>query len=241
MARLPATGVTGLAMFFSSDGQRVEALVPSSSTLEHNEKLQAGRVYRNSGKWWNVGSLKSRVRPAADAREQKQPSHHAGICGTAPMRDFVYGCLGAPSTWPAAPVSTIRPLCITATRVASCATTGRLCEIRIKVRENSLWSRASNSRICAPTETSSADTGSSAITSSGLRIKAQRFQFAGAGLRRIHADNDPSNPSPGRLLPEFPPRGRGASTATGPAPWTANGSPTIAPTRIRGFSDATGS
>src|SRR5471030_2009726 len=41
-------GVTGLAMFFSSDFERVKALVPSSSTLERNEKLLAGRVYRNS-------------------------------------------------------------------------------------------------------------------------------------------------------------------------------------------------
>src|ERR1700683_1490751 len=58
-------GVTGLAMFFSSDGQRVEALVPSSSTLGRCEKLQAGRVYRNSGKLGNVDSFKSRVRPAS--------------------------------------------------------------------------------------------------------------------------------------------------------------------------------
>src|SRR6202050_1927516 len=47
-------GVTGLAMFFSSDGQRVEALVPGSSTLGRCEKLQAGRVYRNSGELGNV-------------------------------------------------------------------------------------------------------------------------------------------------------------------------------------------
>src|SRR4029077_4797536 len=67
----------------------------------------------------------------------------------------------------------MRPACIPATRVANCATTGKLCEIRISVNENSRWSRASNSRICAPTETSSAETGSSAISNSGRRNKAR--------------------------------------------------------------------
>ena len=77
------------------------------------------------------------------------------------------------STFSAASISTNRPAFITATRVASCATTGRLCEIKISVSENSRCSRASSSRICAPTDTSSADTGSSAITSSGRKINAR--------------------------------------------------------------------
>src|ERR1700683_3981182 len=85
------TGVTGLAMFFSSDGQRVEALVPSSSTLGRCEKLQAGRVYRNSGKLGNVDPADRAINALASFGRKMQ-SHHAGICGTAAMRDFVYDC-----------------------------------------------------------------------------------------------------------------------------------------------------
>src|ERR1700683_4604805 len=78
------TGVTGLAMFFSSEGQRVEALVPSSSTLGRCEKLQAGRVYRNSDKWGNVDSLKSRVRPASELANKN--SRHIMRESAAPQR-----------------------------------------------------------------------------------------------------------------------------------------------------------
>ena len=71
------------------------------------------------------------------------------------------------------PTSTKLPAYITAMRVATCATTGRLCEIKTYVRANSRCNSCSRSRTCAPTETSRAETGSSATTSFERRISAR--------------------------------------------------------------------
>ena len=67
------------------------------------------------------------------------------------------------------------------------------------MRENSRRSRSSNSRICAPTETSRAETGSSAITSSGSENQsagdADALALAARKLvriacQRVFADSD---------------------------------------------------
>src|SRR5271154_583844 len=64
-------GGTGLAMFFSSGCQGWKRLVPSSSTLERNEKLQAGRVYSNSCALGSVVAVERAVGVCPRGAEQK--------------------------------------------------------------------------------------------------------------------------------------------------------------------------
>src|ERR1700746_266119 len=103
------------------------------------------------------------------ARPSDHPNFALGNSGTAASNSRVYACTGRCRICSTAPVSTNFHARITATRVRTCATTGKLCEINMYVSPNSCCSSCSKSSTCAPTETSSADTGSRAPHSVGRR------------------------------------------------------------------------
>ena len=105
------------------------------------------------------------------------------------------------------------------------------------VRPSSRCSSRSRLRICAWIETSSADTGSSAINSFGPQRERARdpdpLALAAGELVRVavvvlgvQADRSAAAP-----------HGAPAPRAVALEPWIANGSPTIEPTVLRGFSD----
>src|SRR2546426_115724 len=81
---------------------------------------------------------------------------------------FVYGCCGSRSTLPLAPHSMILPAYMTYTYSARYATTAMLCVMRSMLMPYFSRSRRSRFRICAWTETSSAEVGSSRISNFGF-------------------------------------------------------------------------
>ena len=100
---------------------------------------------------------------------------------------------------------------------------------------------ASRLTTCAWTETSSAETGSSAIDQPRARARARgRCRCAGAARRRTRAGSGrrARGRSPTSSISSAP--GRAISLAR-PAPWTRAARRSIAPTRLRGFSEAYGS
>ena len=143
-------------------------------------------------------------------RETDRSSISVGSAGIAAISACVYGCAGARRICAAAPVSTMRPPCITAMRVASCATTGRLCEISRYVSENRAAECAAAPEFARPTETSSAETGSSATTTAGATPGRARCRCAAAARRKIRADSAPGHLRPCRRRAEFRRRARGA-------------------------------
>ena len=94
------------------------------------------------------------------------------MLGTAEIRILVYGCSGAESTCLASPASTIRPVCITATRSAISATTPKSWVMNSTPVPRSRCSSLISRRICAWVVTSSAVVGSSAISSPGCSTSA---------------------------------------------------------------------
>ncbi len=92
--------------------------------------------------------------------------------GSESSRARVYGCAGAANSTSTGACSTARPPYITSTSCATRATTPRSCVIMTTASPRSSWIRASSSRICACTVTSSAVVGSSAMSSSGSQASA---------------------------------------------------------------------
>jgi hypothetical protein len=92
-------------------------------------------------------------------------------------RPCVYGCVGRENTSRAVPVSTISPAYITATWVATRATTPRSWVIKITAMSSSRWIDAKRRRICAWMVTSSAVVGSSAMRSLGPHISAMAIMM----------------------------------------------------------------
>ena len=126
------------------------------------------------------------------------------------------------------------------TRSETWRTTLRSCAMKTYVRPKSRCRSLRRFRICACTETSSAETGSSQMISFGLMASARAIADALALTARelvreavvvlgVQADDLE------QLLD--------AALAVGsvPMPWTSSGSATIAPTRLRAFSEAYGS
>ena len=120
-----------------------------------------------------------RIRPATGRRRRRrsacalvpvggQPRH--GGDQPAPCR----GAEGARRSSRDSASSTTRPRYITAMRVQICRITDRSCEMKTYVRSNSFCSARSRFRICACTETSSAETGSSQTISFGLQREGAR-------------------------------------------------------------------
>ena len=89
------------------------------------------------------------------------------------MSTAVYGCRGRSKIRSDSASSTTRPRYITAMRVQICLITDRSCEMKTYVRLNSSWSERRRFRICACTETSSAETGSSQTISFGFKASAR--------------------------------------------------------------------
>src|SRR5205823_11550489 len=87
--------------------------------------------------------------------------------GTADMRAFVYGCCGSRNTFAFVPRSMMTPAYITYTCSARYATTAMLCVINSMEIEYLSRRARSRFRICAWTDTSRAEVGSSRTRSRG--------------------------------------------------------------------------
>ena len=153
-------------------------------------------------------------------------------------------CTGASARRRAArplPISATLPRYITSTRSEMCRTTLRSCAMNTYVSPNSRCRSLSRFRICACTETSSAETGSSQTISFGfdgeragdadpLALAARELVREAVVVLRVETDDLE------QLLH--------AALALGVAcrcSCTSSGSPTMKPTRLRGFSEAYGS
>ena len=91
---------------------------------------------------------------------------------------------------------------------------------------------------CAWIETSSADTGSSATISRGSTASARAMPSAGAGRRRIRADSAARARAAGPTSSSSSPtRARRAASVLA-RPCSISGSPSMAPTVMRGLSEA---
>lgn len=93
--------------------------------------------------------------------------------GAASRRARVYGCSGRSRTRSVGPSSTNSPLRMTATPSQTSLTTSRSCEIHTRASSLTRRSRDIKSRICACTETSREEVGSSRISSCGLDASAR--------------------------------------------------------------------
>src|SRR2546428_105445 len=173
-------------------------------------------------------------------REGKRPGMYAGnVCGpsmsgNAPIKSFVYGCFEFLYTSRTLPRSTIFPAYMIAIESHVSAITERSWEIRIIERSNSRFSRSSNSRIWAWIMTSSAVTGSSAITIRGLHARAIAIitrcrippeNSCGYSWARSRWMPTSSSSSPTRFI--------AASLST--LSWRMTGSAIWSPTRFTGF------
>src|SRR5687767_10387469 len=130
---------------------------------------------------------------------------------------------------------------MTATRVEMCSTTDRSCAMKMYVRPNLLWRSSSRLMICAWIETSSAETGSSAMISLGLTASARAMPMRwrwppenSCGYRRRWSADRPTVSSSWTTRSSRA-RRLGASL------WITSASPMIEPTVIRGLSEAYGS
>ncbi len=118
--------------------------------------------------------------------------------------------------------------------------TGRGRSTRASDRSRRCRSR-SRFRTCAWIETSSADTGSSAISSLAAARARAPHRCAGAGRRRTRGGSGCSARDSARPSPSARCTSRFRSPLSGSSSWIANGSPMIEPTVLRGFSDEYGS
>jgi len=160
--------------------------------------------------------------------------------GTADSRLRVYGWSGSRNSSRAGPVSVTFPRYITATSSLTCRITRRSWETNRYAIPYSSWRSRRRLRICACTETSRADTGSSATTSFGESAIARAIP--------IRWRCPPEN-SWGYLSPAsagIPTRtssrsARSRSAIPRASPWTSHPSPTMSRTLIRGLREEYGS
>ncbi len=107
-------------------------------------------------------------------------------------------------------------------------------------RPSSRWSRASRSSTCACTETSSAETGSSQISTLGsgasARAMPMRWRCPPEKARGCRSALAGSRPTCSRSSVT-----RFARAVRSPRPWAISGSATICPAVIRGLSEEYGS
>ena len=133
------------------------------------------------------------------------------------------------------------PRYMTATRSAMCRTTDRSCAMKMYERPNSSCRSSSRFITCAWTDTSSADTGSSQMMISGRSARPARdadaLPLPAGELVRVPVDVVGVEPDDLEQLLHR--RLRSPLGAT--SGWIWNGSPTMSPTVIRGFSDVYGS
>ena len=109
--------------------------------------------------------------PCSEMRVRWRSSCTSGI-GLAESSAWVYGWAGSRKMLLMSPSSTIRPRYITATWSAMCSTTARSCDTNRYVRLSCFCSPMMRLRICACTDTSSADTGSSRMRTLGSKASA---------------------------------------------------------------------
>ena len=97
----------------------------------------------------------------------------------------MYGRRGVLTTRSTKPSSTIEPLDIAATCVAMCSTTARLWVTKTTPSANFSCKASNRFRICAWTETSSADVGSSQMSSRGSRTSARNGHALALSAREM--------------------------------------------------------
>ena len=189
---------------------------PSSSAAPARSGSADGTGSRSAGR---SGSADRRPRAAlCDSRPGTS-------LGTAVSSPCVYGCRGFVNSSSVGACSTIRPRYITATRSATCRTTAMLCAISSTVSPS--FSRSSSSRFStvACTDTSSADTGSSAIEQLGLERERPRdrhpLPLAARELPRMRVERTFGEPDQVEQLD---------AACVDPAPSAPSGAPAAAPT-----------
>src|SRR6266545_3962258 len=161
---LPATDVERRAIHRSDPRRFAADKLPKQALAQRsNANLHRGWNTQPAG-----GSIRLGTSPAIASGIVRGPR----ISGKAPTRPWVYGCFGSAKTSTVLPVSIVFPAYMIVTWSHVSARTDRSWLIKIIERFSSLRRRSRRSRICAWIITSSAVTGSSAITSFGLHASA---------------------------------------------------------------------
>ena len=121
-----------------------------------------------------------------------------------------------------------------------CRTTERSCATNTKVSRSDDWSSSSRFSTCACTETSSAETGSSATTKRGLVASARAMPMRwrcpplnACGKRCMNSGRNPTSRSKSAT--------RSMRSLRRLTPLTRSGSPTLSNSVMRGLSDPNGS
>ena len=205
-----------------------------SSVLQSGGCASAHRGWKRQPFGRSIGLGGSPTTPGAP---EARPGTSRGTAWTSPR---VYGWRGLSSSSFVSAVSTIRPRYITATRSQTWRTTARLWAIRSTVRPSCSRSSASRFSTVACTDTSSAETGSSATRTSGSRARARAI----ATRWRWPPENWPGCASSARA--ESPTRSsssrqRASTWSRGTMRCARSSSASVCRTVIRGFSDEYGS
>ena len=199
-----------------------------------------GNAARRAGSGGGRGS--PTAARAGSAARRGRPSRAARRRGSGPARPpSARACrdgAGAAKSASVGPISTMRPRYITATRSQMCRTTRRSCEMKSRSGRARCCRSSSRLRICACTETSSAETGSSATMQLGLERQragdADALALAAGELVRVAARGVAAA---GRPVEQLAPRARRRSRRRrGRA--RASGSPSDVARRVmRGLSE----
>src|ERR1035437_8136713 len=153
---LPAPGLTDERERFAARDVEADVVHRANRRVRRSEKRAACREF--------VGETAH--------RDQRFAHRSAVRRGTARSNSAVYGFCGAWKIRSTGASSTILPARITIAREQSSATTAKSCVMKSTAIPVSRCRSRRRSRICACTVTSSADVGSSAMTSAGRIIRA---------------------------------------------------------------------
>ncbi len=188
---------------------------------------------------WHPGGGRSGLgmSPCSSVRARRACGLDAGVAASSAC---VYGCSGASYSASVGATSTMRPRYITATRSLMCRTTASPCATISSVSPRRSFSSSSRFTICACTDTSSAETGSSPRISRGSDASARAMPMRwrcpplnSCGLRSICAGDSPTVRSSSAT--------RSRRSDAGARRCSQIGSPTIRSTLMRGLSEANGS
>src|SRR6476661_5523 len=162
-----------------------------TSSLKWHATSWPGRTSRSCGSSvWHRSGLPRRSRSqqrvwnrhpdgglAGDGTSPRSTSRflrrRGSVSGTADRSATVYGCPGFPYSPSTDASSTTLPRYITPTRSLMCSTTARLWAMKRYVRPSSCWRSSSRLSTWLWIDTSSAETGSSHTTNSGLSASAR--------------------------------------------------------------------